>query len=1192
MNKRTLLFLISMLLSQNALAQETETPVTSEDEYNANRLAYDALGAAAAYAAGFTGSGVTVAVVDNATLVDHQEFSEQFSDLQQSDFNVQDIADHGTPVSSIIAGQKDGLGMHGVAYNAKILAFAVDLDDEVDCPTCYTVLRAWQTLSGDMYDSVKIINNSFGSVNVPSDISDYVNAAKYLVAKDKLIVAPAGNETSLSPNAFPSSLPVQDPTLKNNIISAIAYDPFYSVSSPYFLASYTNLAQGAQEWSLTAPVGSLTAASSDSATSYGSFSGTSAAAPMISGAAAVVSSAFPYMGGKQLADVLFSTANKNYAAFSDYMIQKDNGKSQFLFFGTSDGYGREWTDTQKNSIVQAELGGAYSCSSGGVYCVDVSYSDVFGQGIIDLASAIKGPGYLDANRLSEQTDYVNNEYVYTIDVQNYDSTWSNNISQRKATASASTSTNHPEANVGLKKLGKGTLTLAGQNTYLGTTLVEEGTLKLTGSLAGAVNVSAGTFYVNGGTVNNTVSSQANGTIQIDSGTIQSLINAGTTNLSGGSVGSVENSSIFYLSGTGTISDLTNAQDFYFDGGNITNKIINTANFYINTGTVNAVIENTGTVYNGATLQQNTVKGGTLVNQPGGNLYLTSQPDTLINYGIIVLSPDINDPTQLQQITVTDLNLASGKLSIDVANLPEFGQDQSYTILTATNSITISENFESSSNLSPFVTANTTIDDTAKTVSVSLDYLSLSYKGNSPSLTDSERQTAATIDNLFKNEHYNDFSGYYFFSEADLKKQINKMNDQVKPIHFASLPLSNKLSAGIRTHLFERQIGKTPEQYQNTKEYYTPRTEPSVASGSGAESGAGGVDVYRNYRPGNTPQDDYNYSVPSRPDVYRNYRPGNTPQDDYHYYVPSRPDVYKRYRPQGRSGGNKFAAQNEVWGQILYGKGTFEAGEEAQRGDAESSGSGLMFGWDFVHSKDFLWGLTAGYATTSVEQDSDSMDITDLRLGAYFSRQKDFWSVNGALMIGFQSYDKKRVTELPIKTFESQASFDGTSLEATVNVGYDFQQIPMNAGDWSFRPYAGLTFTQINQDAYQETGNSDLNLSVKKASDTGIMMSAGLISGFVSAPFQMFMFKPEYIFLDLRYDHYLSGGSSSTQAYFSSDSLQTMFNSLDSEETSLFTIGFGINGQISENIKLNLLFSNTSGSKSSMQNISATVIYSF
>lgn len=196
------------------------------------------------------------------------------------------------------------------------------------------------------------------------------------------------------------------------------------------------------------------------------------------------------------------------------------------------------------------------------------------------------------------------------------------------------------------------------------------------------------------------------------------------------------------------------------------------------------------------------------------------------------------------------------------------------------------------------------------------------------------------------------------------------------------------------------------------------------------------------------------------------------------------------------------------------------------------------------------------------------------------------------MLGFQSYDKKRVTELPIKTFESQASFDGTSLEATVNVGYDFQQIPMNAGDWSFRPYAGLTFTQINQDAYQETGNSDLNLSVKKASDTGIMMSAGLISGFVSAPFQMFMFKPEYIFLDLRYDHYLSGGSSSTQAYFSSDSLQTMFNSLDSEETSLFTIGFGINGQISENIKLNLLFSNTSGSKSSMQNISATVIYSF
>lgn len=43
----------------------------ADTEYAANQKAYDALGAAQAYALGFTGSGVTVAVVDNGTLVTH-----------------------------------------------------------------------------------------------------------------------------------------------------------------------------------------------------------------------------------------------------------------------------------------------------------------------------------------------------------------------------------------------------------------------------------------------------------------------------------------------------------------------------------------------------------------------------------------------------------------------------------------------------------------------------------------------------------------------------------------------------------------------------------------------------------------------------------------------------------------------------------------------------------------------------------------------------------------------------------------------------------------------------------------------------------------------------------------------------------------------------------------------------------------
>lgn len=1153
----------------------------ADAEYAANQKAYDALGAAQAYALGFTGSGVTVAVVDNGTLPTHQELKDQFSELQKDEYNhYQDIADHGTPVSSLIAGKKDGAGMHGVAYESQVVAFAVDLADGVDCPSCYrSYTEAWNILATDEFDNVKIVNNSLADTrHLPSSspFAVEISAARALVAKDKLIVAGAANDTSLSPTIAPAGLPYYDSSLKYNFISAIAYNPSYSSSSPYFLASYTNLAQYAQEWSLAAPVGSLTAASHEGDSAYTSFAGTSAAAPIISGSAAVVSSAFPYMGGKQLADVLFSTADKNYAGFSKYMVQKDNGKSQFLFFGSADGYGKDWTDTEKRAVVQAEMGGAYTCSSEGVVCVDVTYADVFGQGLLNLANAVKGPGYFDANRLSSG-DFVNNEYVYTVDVQEYDSTWSNNIGQVKS------KTENTDADVGLKKQGAGTLTLAGRNTYLGTTVVESGTLRLTGSLAGDVSVTSGTFYLNGGTVSGKTVSTAGGQINVDGGSLSSLISSGTVNLSGGSAGTVDNRGNFYLAGSGVITDsLTNNAQFYLNGGNIAGTVLNKGQFYLNGGALSGKIQNTGTVQNNTMLKEGLVVGGTLVNQAGGSLYLTSSPDTLVNYGKIVLSPSVTDSSVLQQMTVSHLTLAGGGFMLDMANLPEFGEGMSYPVLMAENSFDVSDDFELSNQLSQFIIARTDADKTEKTVSVSLEYLPLSSSSYAPNLTGAERRTAAVIDRLFKSEHKNDFSGYYFLDESGLKKQISKMNGQITPVHFASLPLSNKLGRTVQTHLFERQVSKDPSQYEGRREYYTPSSANRPPRG----------DIYHNYRPGNTPQENYRHAVPQSRDVYRNYRPDNAPRENYRYYVPRKRDVYRNFRPGGRSGGQAFGGRTNVWGQILYAKGTYEADKSSGRSDAEGSGIGLMFGWDFVYSKDFLWGLTAGYAQSSFDQDSDNTDVTDLRFGAYFSRQKDFLSVDGILMIGLQSYDKKRVTALPLKTFEHTASFNGTSIEAALNVGYDLHQIPMRAGDWSFRPYMGATIIQMTQDAYREKGASDLNLSVQEAKDTSVILSPGLIAGFVAAETNFLLFRPEYVFLDLRYEQYLTGGSPSTKAYFSADSLQTMFDSPDNEEKSAFTIGIGINGRFSDRTRLNLLVSNRSGSKSSVQSISATLIHSF
>lgn len=523
------------------------------------------------------GQGVTVAVVDSGILLTHPEFSGKISGLQGSSYNGVVLnpvwGDHGTHVAGIIGAAKDGSEMHGVAYGSTLLGLSA-----IDCGStaCVGTDGAWQALATSAFDDVKINNNSWGwaawqlyagSPYVSEEVTQsFVNAtlgdAKNMAAKNKLIVAAASNDTMLSPNIAVAGLPYYDSSVRNNIVSVVAYDPTKKPTDKHFLAYFSNLAYKAEEWSIAAPgmnIYSTVANPTDDYGYYDVYQGTSMASPMVAGAAAVVSSAFPFLNGKQLADTLLSNAYElnasnaakyyeQYNILSSTVEDGQGGTSEILIpvvryvimsgSGPSEaeraalvsslkakcaGTGYECEDVQvfyNDQLVSQydESGNLTFASFDGNY---LSYESVFGNGLLDLDSSVKGLKTFDANRLSASDyDSDKNQWYYTINVDAGEEglPFQHDISETKH------KTLHTDAHVGLRKTGSGELQFAGTQNWKGDTVIDAGTLYLTrtGNLVEDVYISKNGVLAGTGSVGGLLGESA---VYNNGGTIMSSVTA-------------------------------------------------------------------------------------------------------------------------------------------------------------------------------------------------------------------------------------------------------------------------------------------------------------------------------------------------------------------------------------------------------------------------------------------------------------------------------------------------------------------------------------------------------------------------------------------------------------------------------------------------------------------------------------------
>ncbi|AFY32043.1 S8 family serine peptidase [Calothrix sp. PCC 7507] len=283
-----------------------------------NNWGADLVKAPEAWAKGYTGQGVVVAVVDTGVDYNHADLKNNIwtntkeiadngidddgdgyiDDVRGWNFvnNTNEVMDdnsHGTHVSGTIAGENNDFGVTGVAYGAKIMPVKV-LDDSGS--------GSYSAIANGIYYAVNhganVINLSLGG-DFPN--STLESAIDYASKKGVVVVMAAGN------NGYPL---VSYPAAYANK-SGIAVG---AVDQNNKMADFSNQPGFSQLAYVTAP--GVNVYSTVPGDQYAYYSGTSMATPHVAGVVALMLSANPNLSAEQVRQIITSTAANSSQSLS------------------------------------------------------------------------------------------------------------------------------------------------------------------------------------------------------------------------------------------------------------------------------------------------------------------------------------------------------------------------------------------------------------------------------------------------------------------------------------------------------------------------------------------------------------------------------------------------------------------------------------------------------------------------------------------------------------------------------------------------------------------------------------------------------------------------------------------------------------------------------------------------------------
>ena len=339
----------ALITGSGSDSNTTTTVTTNEfitDEYKA-QYSLTTMDAAAAYQRGYTGAGVQVAVLDTGLELSHSKFQGRYTLGGGYDFvtsqpgQATTLNSHGTEVAGIIAANRNFVGMHGVAYDSQIVPLRVfdasggavaSFASAIDYARTSTQARIFN----GSYGPDDAWHNNFeplgyqGIITTP-EIAE-ADAYKAYVQAGGILVFPAGNAFLIAPGLAanptgPGFLPFIRPSNANiaafgagayrdengNVMATADYSALQpqtivvaGVDKNNLISAFSNRCGVAAAWCMVAPDENIFTTTTGGG--YTTVSGTSFAAPQISGALAILKQEFPNLTAAQLVSRLLNTA--------------------------------------------------------------------------------------------------------------------------------------------------------------------------------------------------------------------------------------------------------------------------------------------------------------------------------------------------------------------------------------------------------------------------------------------------------------------------------------------------------------------------------------------------------------------------------------------------------------------------------------------------------------------------------------------------------------------------------------------------------------------------------------------------------------------------------------------------------------------------------------------------------------------